>query len=303
MDLRSKTIFLPEPHEIDGGAKSLLIKAGYELTSDPSKTEVVGIFIKTNTILNKGYLDRYNNLKFIIRAGVGLDNIDIAECQNRSIQVFNSPLSNSNSVAEYVVFLALLINRKYEHQKLELKSGNWRNIDYMGNEIRGKTVGLVGSGNIGKIVASYFTVLGTAKILSYDPFLDKDVLSSFGIEKCELEDVFSMSDIVSLHLPLNNDTKNLIGKKHLELMKPNSILINTARGGILDETALIKFLKTNTNVNFALDVFENEPNINKQLLEFKNIIATPHIAAYTQEAQERMSIQAVDNFFLKYKDN
>ncbi len=301
--MTNKLIYLPEPNEIHENAKSDLVKAGYELTHDANRVDIVGIFIKTNTVIDKAYLEGRKNLKFVIRAGVGLDNIDSSECQNRNIQIFSSPFSNSNSVAEYVIFLALLMSRKFIAQHDELARGSWRNQNFIGSEIKGKIVGLVGTGNIGKIVSGFFKGLGANKILSYDPFIDKEALALLGIEKCELADIFSNSHIISLHLPLNNDTKNLIGKKLLELMKPGSCLINTARGGVLDEDALITFLESNPNVNFALDVFENEPNINKKLLHFKNVQTTPHIAAYTIEAQEHMSTQAVDNFLAKFKES
>ncbi len=301
MDQGNKYIFLPEPEEIDLSAKTLLENSGYKLTEDGTLTETQGIFVKTHTILDKAYLDKYPNLKFVIRAGVGLDNIDLVECEKRSIQVFNSPLSNSNSVAEYVVLLGLLLLRKFEFQRNAIKDGSWRDKEHIGSEIKGKILGLVGSGNIGKLVANNYKALGVERVLSYDPYLDKETLESFGIEKCELDEVFVKSDIVSLHLPLTDETKNLIGTKYFNLMKNGSCLINTARGGVINENELVSFLEYGGNVNFALDVFENEPNINKKLLSFNNVVVTPHIAAFTNEAQERMSFQAAQNFLEKYK--
>ncbi|KKR32848.1 MAG: D-3-phosphoglycerate dehydrogenase [Candidatus Gottesmanbacteria bacterium GW2011_GWC2_39_8] len=290
-------LLLFEKNEIHPEAIKLLKQNGIDVMEIiPNQSEIDAVFIRTYTKINSDFLDIYPNLKFIIRAGVGLDNIDSEECKKKNIRVFNSPGSNSNAVAELVISYILMLLRKMPRQINSLKQGKWRDKEFMGEELKNKIVGLVGCGAIGKLIAKKLENFGVGKFVGFDPFLSEEGLKENNIRKVELEELIKISDIITLHLPLTQETKNLISEKQFSLMKKNAFLINTSRGGIVNEKDLIKTLKEGKISGAALDVFENEPNMNKELLEIENLIATPHIGAYTHEADRAMSVEAVKNF-------
>lgn len=288
-------VYLPEPKEIHPDAIKLLKKNHLKVSEDEELDAEV-IFVKTLVNLDKKYLDRFKKLKYILRAGVGLDNIDLKTCAKRGIKVFNAPGSNSNAVAEYTILATMVLLRNFGPQVGELESGRWRDYEFIGGEIKGKVIGLIGCGAIGKLAAKKFNGMDPKVVLGYDPFIDKETLSGFGIKKTSITRLLKTSDIVSLHLPLNNDTKGLIGVTELMMIKDGAIVISAARGGIIDEKALIKVLESGKPIKVALDVYENEPQVKREFLNFENVVTTPHIAAFTEEAQRQMSIEAAKNF-------
>lgn len=290
------TIYIPEKDEIHPEAIELLRKAGIKIKYEiEDYAQIEALFIRTYTVVDKKYLDQFPHLKYILRAGVGLDNIDIGECRRRNIKVFNSPGANANAVAEYVVGLMIMMMRNILPQMNRLKKGEWRDKLYMGEEIKGKTIGIVGCGHIGRLVAKKLLSFKVRKILGFDPFLNEDQLKKYRIRKVSLNVLTKNSDIITLHLPLTTETKNLISYKEISMMKKSAYLINTSRGGIINEKDLIMALEEKKIKGAALDVFENEPKLKKELLNFENLIVTPHIAGYTKEADKEMSIAPAKN--------
>ncbi len=287
-------IFIAEPAEINQKASEILSANGHMPVTHIKETDDIEcVIVRTLTKCDKQYLDRFSNLKYLLRVGVGLDNIDIEECKRREIQVINAPGSNANAVAEYVVGLMIAASRNLILQSDRLKKGKWRNMQLLGRELSGKTIGIIGCGAIGKLVAKKIKSFDIDEILGYDPYLDSATLETFSIKKTDLNTLYSRSDYITLHLPLLKDTKKMISEAQFKAMKKETVLINTSRGEILDEDALINALLKNTIRAAAIDVFENEPNVNKKLLEIPNLIATPHIAALTEEADEEMAVQPV----------
>ncbi|PIP31473.1 hypothetical protein COX24_03335 [bacterium (Candidatus Gribaldobacteria) CG23_combo_of_CG06-09_8_20_14_all_37_87_8] len=293
-------VFVAEKEEIHQAALHNLKDHNFSIYFQDKFEKIRGkvdvLFIKTYTKADKAYLANFPNLKFLLRAGVGLDNVDREECERRKIKIFNSPGSNTNSVAEFVLMLILMLLRKVQYQSLKMSEGEWRDKKMIGEELKDKTLGLVGCGEIGSLVAEKLSFLGVKKILGFDPYLDRETLLKRNTEKEELKDILEKADIISLHLPLNKQTKGIIGLKEISFMKRTSYLINTSRGGIVNEKDLIIALKKKLIMGAALDVFENEPKVKKGFFSLKNIVLTPHIAAFTEEANKQMSIQAVENF-------
>lgn len=292
-------LVLFEKKEIHPEAIKLLKQNGIKVYAHnnpviANKTEAV--FIRTYTKIDHIFLKRYPNLKYILRAGVGLDNIDLEACKSRGIQIFNSPGSNANAVAELVISYMIILSRKLDEQINSLKSGQWRQRKFLGEEIRNKVIGLIGCGASGRLLAEKLRSFSVKKILGYDPFLSRKTLTKLGIEKVKLAYLLKKADFISLHLPLLPQTRNLIAKKEFSLMKKNAFLINTSRGEIVNEKDLLYALREGRISGAALDVFKNEPEINREFFSIQNLIATPHIGSFTKEADYAMSIQAVQNF-------
>ena len=296
-------LLLFEKTEIHPSAVELLRKHEFTIfePTDPSlpKKDIQAIFIRTYTQINQDLLSEYPGLKYVIRAGVGLENIDLKTCETRGIKVFNSPGSNANAVAELVMCFMLMLIRNITPQMQSLRHGDWRSQYLMGSEIKDKTIGFLGCGAIGKNLALKLTNFGVKELLGYDPYLTQEQIAPFGFKKCEIPDILKNADLITLHLPLNNETKNLITKKEFKQMKKNCYIINTSRGGIINEVDLIDTLKQKKIAGAALDVYETEPDIKKEFLDLKNLLLTPHIGGFTREANRAMSIQAIENF-LKY---
>jgi D-3-phosphoglycerate dehydrogenase len=190
----------------------------------------------------------------------------------------------------------LMLLRHVQSQSISMKNGKWRNATYIGQELKSKVIGIVGCGMIGRLVAQKLSGFEIPLILGYDPYMTVDQLKAIGIEKKELPELLREADVVTLHLPLTDQTKDLISTKELEMMKPTSYLVNTARGGIINEGAIIKALKENTIKGAALDVFTNEPNINPEYFKLSNVILTPHIAWMTEEANLQMALIPIKKF-------
>ena len=244
------------------------------------------IIVRGRTKVTSDLIIEGNNLKAIGRAGVGVDNIDLAAAQAKQITVINSPMATTIAVAEHTLGLMLSMVREIPKADSAMKSGQWIKKQLVGSELNNKTLGIIGMGRIGAAVVERAGAFGM-EILGYDPFLSADIIIERGTIPVDLTDIFKKSDIISLHLPLSSDTRNMINGQTIGLMKRGVCLICAARGGIIDETALLAALETGQIANAALDVFQDEPPGLTALVAHPNVISTPHIGAQTQEAQFR----------------
>ncbi|MBU0975625.1 MAG: NAD(P)-dependent oxidoreductase [Patescibacteria group bacterium] len=286
-------MYVCERNEINKSAIDLLKRNGFSDLSETRQAEADVLFIRTYTTVDKEFLSKFTRLKYILKAGVGLDKIDLKICQTRGIEVINAPGSNANAVAEYVICTIIFAARSINQQNLRLRKGLWRNRILIGSELQGSVLGIVGCGAIGQQLARKVNFWELKKILGYDPFLDKEILKECGIQKSTLKQLLKESDFITLHLPLNPMTKNLITQEKIRLMKKSAVLINAARGGIINEKDLIYALGKKIIKAAVLDVFEQEPAINLDLLTLDNLYTTPHIAALTMEAEKEMALSPV----------
>ncbi len=255
-----------------------------------------GLIVRNKTQVNKNILSNAKNLKFIGRLGVGLDNIDTEFCKSKNIHVQPATGMNADSVAEYVISSSMFLIKKIPMFHNGTVKGNWPRTTIKSAEINGKCIGIVGFGTIGRKVADYSLKNGL-NVLAYDPYIKKLDDNEKNYKLSSLENVFKDADIISLHLPLTKETKNLINKSSFSKMQKQPIIINTSRGSVINENDLIDAYDQNLISGFALDVFENEP-IKKDLYERitseMNCILTPHISGVTTESNIRVS-----NFIVK----
>ncbi|MEM2068021.1 MAG: hydroxyacid dehydrogenase [Nitrososphaerota archaeon] len=232
-------------------------------------------------------------LKVIVRAGAGLDNIAVEEFAGLGVKVFNTPDAVAESVGELVIGLMISLSRGIVKAAAALSRGEWMKQGLMGQELAGKTLGIIGLGRIGRVVARIAHALGM-RILVYDIVrFPADQLAQLGAEQVGLEKLLSESDYVTIHTPLTEETRQIIGERELRMMKRTAYLINTARGQIVDQEALKHALKEGWIAGAALDVFKEEPPRDIELLQLPNLIPTPHIGAQTREAQEKAGLEAV----------
>ncbi|HWP93839.1 MAG TPA: phosphoglycerate dehydrogenase [Thermodesulfobacteriota bacterium] len=242
-----------------------------------------------------------DRLKVIGRAGIGVDNVDVEAATRKGIVVMNTPEANAVTTAEHTIALMLSLARRIPQAHLSLKSGLWEREKFKGREIFGKTLGVIGLGNIGRLVAERAIGL-KMKVIAYDPFLTPDAAAKLGVELLPLEELVEKADIITIHTPLTSDTKNLISKETFSRMKKGVIIINCARGGIVNEQDLYEALKVGTVEGAALDVYEKEPpeRENPLFTVENNVVLTPHLGASTEEAQTKVSVaiaeQIVDFF-------
>ncbi len=260
------------------------------------------LVIRYSTKIDKGVLKRAKNLKSIITCSAGTDHIDINTCAKKGVKVYSSPGANANAVAEHTVALILSVLRKVHHADKHVRDGKWSRENFLSYELHGKTLGIIGFGTIGKMVAKKMYGFGM-KMIAYDPLLTRkqiehaDGFEHMGIKKISrLDDLIKSADVITIHVPLNPSTRKMISKKQFEIMKPNAVLINTSRGAVVDEKALARSLKEGKIHGAGLDVFEKEPPENAELLNLPDTILTPHIATMTEQAVKNMSIQAVETF-------
>jgi len=242
------------------------------------------LVVRSQTQVSAKVIEAGKKLQVIARAGVGVDNIDVEEATRRGIVVVNAPTGNTISAAEHTIALMLALARHIPQANAMLKSGVWQRSDFMGIEVRNKTLGIIGLGNVGSEVARRARGL-EMKLIAYDPFISVDYAHNLGVELLSLEQLLKESDFITLHLPLTASTKALIGAKELALVKPTVRIINTARGGLVDEEALAKAVKEKRVAGAAIDVFSSEPTTKGVLFGNDNIITTPHLGASTTEAQ------------------
>ena len=242
------------------------------------------LVVRSQTEVSAAIIEAGKKLQVIGRAGVGVDNIDVDEATRRGIVVVNAPAGNTISAAEHTIALMLSLARHIPQASAVLKSGAWRRRDFMGTEVRGKTLGIIGLGNVGSEVARRARGL-EMRVVAHDPFVSEDQASKLQVELVSLEQLLKESDFITLHLPLTASTTGLIGEKELALVKPTVRIINCARGGLIDEKALAKAVKERRVAGAAIDVFSTEPTTKSILFEDDNIIVTPHLGASTAEAQ------------------
>ena len=249
------------------------------------------LIVRNKTLVTRELIENAPNLTCVGRLGVGLDNIDLNACEEQNITVYPALGANSHSVAEYVICASMLLLRKAYFKKNEMIAGNWPRQESSGSEVYGKTLGLIGFGDIAQKTRDLAQGLGINTV-AYDPYLDKDSNLWKETKNLLLDNLLSISDIISLHIPLTKETKNLIDEKKLRLIKNSSVIINTSRGGIIDENSLAKLLKENKIGGAALDVFNEEPINKENAKKFEgldNLILTPHIGGVTKESNERVS--------------
>jgi len=235
--------------------------------------------------MSEAVLAASDSLRMIMKHGVGVDNIDLGAATSRGIAVANVPGTNTEAVADLALGLMLSLLRRVCAANASTHSGGWKR--YIGHELGAMTVGIVGTGRIGAAVARRARAFG-ARLLGYDVVESEELKSACGLRYTTLEDLLAEADVVTLHAPLIPQTEKMIGKEQLERMKPSAILINCARGELVDETALYEHLKSDRIAGAAVDVFATEPPQDSPLLELGNVLATPHIGAYTYEAMEAM---------------
>lgn len=249
------------------------------------------IIIRSATKVRKEFIDAAKNLKVIGRAGVGLDNVDVEYAKSKGIKVLNTPGATSISVAELVIGLILAVMRKIAYADREMRHGKWPKKKCKGIEMYGKTLGIIGIGRIGREVAKRARAFGM-KIIYYDVFkLDDRTANELGVEYRDLDDLIGEADVITLHVPLLPETKHMINAERIAKMKDGAIVINAARGGVVDEDALYEALKSGKLYGAALDVYEHEPLKESKLFELDNIVLTPHIGAQAKEGQTRAGIE------------
>jgi D-3-phosphoglycerate dehydrogenase len=252
-----------------------------------------GLAIRSSTKVTKDILSAATNLKVVGRAGIGVDNVDIPAATERGVVVMNTPFGNSITTAEHAIALMFALARQLPEADASTQAGKWEKNRFMGVEVTGKTLGLIGAGNIGSIVAS--RALGLRmKVVAFDPFLTPERAVELGIEKVELEDLLRRADFITLHTPLTDQTRNILSRENLAKTKPGVRIINCARGGLIDEAALKDGLESGHIGGAALDVFETEPAKNSPLFGTPNFISTPHLGASTNEAQVNVAIQVAE---------
>ena len=250
---------------------------------------VDAVLIRSATKMDQEAISAAKGLKVIARAGVGLDNVDIPAATTAGVMVVNAPTSNIVSAAELAISLILASARFVVPANIALKGGKWARSKYTGAELFEKTLGIVGFGRIGQLVASRMQAFGMS-VIAYDPYLQPARAAQLGVDLVSLDELLKRSDFITIHLPKTKETANLIGVEALKKVKPSVRIINAARGGVLDETALFDALKEGRVGGAGLDVFATEPCTDSPLFALDNVVATPHLGASTDEAQERAGI-------------
>ena len=280
--------------QVSSTLKEILEKNGLKVTYEPEITpeqiaEKIGTFevvvVRSRTKMTRELVEKANKCKIIARVGVGLDNIDQDAAKEKNIKVINAVEGAITAVAELVIGLMLSMAREIPRADREIRNGNWIKKELMGSELKGKYLGIVGLGNIGKRLGRLARALNM-NIIGYDVVpIDDEFSKEVGLMKADLDTLLSSADYVSFHVPLLDSTRHMINAEKLKMMKNTARIINTARGGVIDEEALYNSLKEGSLSGAALDVFEVEPATGNKLITLPNFIATPHMGAQTKEAQ------------------
>jgi len=249
------------------------------------------LIVRSKTKVTKEVIDHAPKLKLVGRAGVGLDNVDVNYCKEKGIKIVNTPSAPRNAVAELVVGMIISLLRAIYRGHTEMKKKNWLKKELLGNEVQGKTLGIIGFGGIGKVVADKAKAMGM-KVLAYDLRPVEPEYAKF-VRQVGIDTLLAESDVISLHTVLVPETKGMINKKTIEKMKDGAFIVNTARGELIEEEALYEALKSGKLAGAALDVFWQEPYSGK-LLELENVLFTPHIGGNTKEAQIRIGEELIE---------
>jgi len=255
--------------------------------------EYDGIAVRSATKITADVIKAAKNLKVVGRAGIGVDNVDIPAATAAGVIVMNTPHGNSITTAEHAIALMMALARELPAANASTQAGKWEKNRFLGVELTGKVLGLIGAGNIGSIVADRAKGL-RMRVIAFDPYLSPERATSLGIEKVELNDLLARADFVTLHVPLTNETRNIISADAINRMKKGARLINCARGGLVDERALKVALDSGHLAGAALDVFEEEPAKSNILFGSDKVVATPHLGASTAEAQENVALQVAE---------
>ncbi len=249
-----------------------------------------GVLVRSAVTISKAVLDAAENLQVIGRAGIGVDNINVAHATEKGIAVLNTPNANAITTAELTIAHILSLSRSLPQADRSVKAGKWERASFMGAELANKQLGIVGYGNIGRIVAARALGLGM-QVAAYDPFVNAEAFISDGVVGMELDELISTADYLSLHCPANERTRGIINAERIGLMKQGARIINCARGGLIDEHALYEALQAGHLAGAALDVFAKEPPLDSPLLALDNIVLTPHLGASTREAQDTAGVE------------
>ncbi|MEW5420386.1 phosphoglycerate dehydrogenase [Amorphus sp. 3PC139-8] len=252
-----------------------------------------GLAIRSATKVTEKILEKATNLKVIGRAGIGVDNVDVPEATKKGVIVMNTPFGNSITTAEHAIAMMFAVARQIPAADASTQAGKWEKNKFMGAEITGKTLGVIGCGNIGSIVASRGIGL-SMRVVAFDPFLSVDRALELGVEKVELEDLFKRADIITLHTPLTDKTRNIVDAAAIAKMKDGVIIINCARGGLVVEEDLRAALDSGKVAGAGVDVFAEEPAKENVLFGAPNLVCTPHLGAATTEAQENVALQVAE---------
>ncbi|MCA0920501.1 phosphoglycerate dehydrogenase [Pseudooceanicola nanhaiensis] len=252
-----------------------------------------GLAIRSATKATEKIIAAADNLKVIGRAGIGTDNIDKDAASKKGIIVMNTPFGNMITTAEHAIAMMFAVARQIPEASASTHAGKWEKSKFMGVELTGKTLGVIGAGNIGGIVCDRARGL-KMKVVAYDPFLGEEKAEKMGVEKVELDELLTRADFITLHVPLTETTKNILSKENLEKTKKGVRIINCARGGLVDEAALAELLKSGHVAGAAFDVFSEEPATENPLFNLPNVVCTPHLGAATTEAQENVALQVAE---------
>ena len=252
-----------------------------------------GLAVRSATTVSADVIEAAANLKVIGRAGIGIDNIDLAAATKKGIVIMNTPFGNSITTAEHTIAMMFAAARQIPAADVSTQAGKWEKHRFLGVELYSKTLGLIGCGTIGSIVADRARGLNM-KVIVYDPFITPERAVALGVEKVELDALLKRSDVISLHAPLNDQTRNILSAANLASTKPGVVVVNVARGGLMDETALRELLESGHVAAAACDVFSKEPAADNVLFDAPNFIATPHMGSSTAEAQENVARQIAE---------
>lgn len=284
--------------EMGGEGVALLREAGLKVDVKPTITreelkaavkDYEAVVVRSRTKITEEIINAAPKLKMIARVGVGLDNIALKAAEAMGVKVLHAPEAVSDSTAEHTLTLILAQARKIPAADASMKRGEWAKTGLMGRQLKGKTLGVVGFGRVGSRVGRVARALGM-RVLAYDVVLNEALLREVGAEAVALEELLRSSDVVTLHVTLTPETRHLIGRRELGLMKRGAVLVNAARGGLIDEGALLDALKNGQLGGAALDVYEEEPPTRQELQKLPNIVSTPHIGAQTEEAQREAGL-------------
>ena len=252
-----------------------------------------GLAIRSATKATEKIINSATNLKVIGRAGIGVDNIDRAAASKKGVIVMNTPFGNMITTAEHAIAMMFAVARQIPEASTSTHAGKWEKSNFMGVELTGKTLGVIGAGNIGGIVCE--RALGLKmKVVAYDPFLSEERAEKLGVQKVDLDDLLAWADFITLHVPKTEQTSNILNAEAIAKMKPGVRVINCARGGLVDEAALADALKSGHVAGAAFDVFEVEPATDSPLFNLPNVVCTPHLGAATTEAQENVAVQVAE---------
>jgi D-3-phosphoglycerate dehydrogenase len=253
------------------------------------KSGVDAVLIRSATKMDAEAISAATGLRVIARAGVGLDNVDIPAATAAKVLVINAPTSNIVSAAELAIALMMASARNISPAHASLRAGKWARSKFSGTEMFEKTLGIVGFGKIGQLVAQRMKAFGM-NVIAYDPYLSAEKVSTLGVKLVELDELLKNSDFITIHLPKTKETVNLIGEEALSKVKPTVHIVNAARGGVLDEAALYKAITEGRVAGAGIDVYATEPCTDSPLFSLDQVVATPHLGASTEEAQERAGI-------------